>query len=352
MKKAITYLVIRVSFGLAIFLLANYCYKALFWVDDTNEFNPTLDNLFVNEPTADILYFGESSNFHLEHPKTKKVRISDYIDSFLTQHEVNPVDNAGLEASNYLYIMKNLPEQTQVKALVVTMNLRSFGYTWILDGNYNYHRRANEFAELRPPLINRFFVALKAYDHIPESERVALLTKHKNQDPIHWPFSLSYHTLSEWNHSLQNRDWTGHSTYSKQEALSMASHYVKNFAFSLNTEENPRINDFDQIVMFASQRNIPLVFHLLSENIEQAEKMVGEEMSWLLRQNAQTLVNRYHDGKNVWVVNNLETVPDAMFVDRHFPIEHYSNLGKKMCAQNIVDTLRGIPSLFEIEFSH
>ncbi|MCB0736664.1 MAG: hypothetical protein KDC92_04055 [Bacteroidetes bacterium] len=320
----------------AILAVGNEIYKATIYRQDLDVFNPTLDNFFVNEPGADVLYFGESSNFHLEKPGAKKVRISDYIDSLLPSLQVNPVDNAGLEASNYLHILKNLPNLTSVKAIIVTMNLRSFGYTWILDDNYNFRSRSNEFAKKRPPLLNRLLVSLKAYDHYTHKELSKATGEHKTSDPINWPFKLSYNTLKQWNDDCSQRNWEGFDSYTAKEARNLASHYIKNFGFAINAETNERIKDFDEIVAFAKERNLKVIFHLLAENMQQAEELLGEEMIWCLNHNAELLVNRYHNGNDVWVTNNLNLLADSAFVDRHFPIEHYNNAGKKACAIQVV----------------
>ena len=344
--KQLKYISIRVLAFAALVLGGNEIYKATIYQRDLDVYNPTLQNFFHNEPGADILYFGESSNFHLESPTAKKVRISDYIDSLLPNFKVNPVDNAGLEASNFLHVLKNLPKETSVKAIIATMNLRSFGYTWIYDGNYNFRSRSNVFASTRPPLVNRLLVSLKAYHHLTDEESSAITKAHKANDEIKWPFNRPYNTLTAWNDDSFLRDWEGHNPYTAEEARDLASHYIKNFGFAIDTETNERIKDFDEIVAFAKKRNLKVVFHILAENMEQAEDLLGVEITWCLNHNAELLVDRYQNNNDVWVTNNLNLLADNAFVDRHFPIEHYDNAGKEACAKEVVKSVKdALPEL-------
>lgn len=330
---------------LAIIIFAsNVLYKSVFYVDDVNQFNPTLHNLWLNEPGSDIIYFGESSNFHLERPGAKKVRISDYVQQLVPNDKVVAVDNAGLDASNYLHVIQNIPSTSEVHTIIVTMNLRSFGHSWILGENYNFSNRSNVMAGLRPAIVNRWLVALKFYDHLPKSERSSLQAQHKTNDHFSFPFETKYSSLKTWNNAIGNGSWLKEDGSWDMPKIGLASHYVKNFAFQIDINTNPRIHDFDAISAWAAERNVKLVYHLLSDNIEEAENLVGQELAQVMKYNVNLLVQRYDNGITQFVVNNLEVVPDSMFVDRHFPTEHYTNKGKEMCAERIADRLLSKPN--------
>lgn len=339
MMKALRYIFIRLGLLATIIFASNALYKRIFYLDDVNKFNPTLHNLWINEPGSDIIYFGESSNFHLEKPEAKKVRISDYVQELMPNQKVVAVDNAGLDASNYLQIIRNIPSTSKVHTIIVTMNLRSFGFSWILGENYNFSNRSNVMAGLRPAIINRWLVALKYYDHLTKRERSSLLAQRKTNDHFSFPFKTQYPSLKTWNNAIGNGSWLKDDGSWDMPKIGLASHYVKNFAFQIDANTNPRIHDFDAISNWASKRNVKLVYHLLSDNIEEAKNLVGPELEEVMRYNVDLLVQRYHNGVDHFVVNNLDLVPDSMFVDRHFPTEHYTNKGKKMCAEKLADCL-------------
>jgi hypothetical protein len=118
----------------------------------------------------------------------------------------------------------------------------------------------------------------------------------------------------------------------------LACHYIKNFAFKIDPKTNQRIKDFDEIVEIAKKRHIKIVFNLLAENMEEANKLVGKELIYLMENNRKFLINRYHRNGNL-VVDNLYAIQDNHFVDRNWPTEHYTRAGKLIIAKNIQKVL-------------
>lgn len=340
MGGKIKHIAIRILAVVLVFVLANFIYSKTLWFSDVDQYSDTLENLWPHQDRSDIIYFGESSNFYQEHPDTPKVRISDYLNRMVPELEIEEVDNAGLWASNYLHIMRHIPKDSKVKAIVVTMNLRSFGPTWQYDENSNYLKQADELIKPRPKLFNRFMIALKAFDYIEPNQLVEM----KNeawQKPLNFDFSLPYASLDQWNNGMANG---GHLTPEgkwDRDKISLSCHYIKNFAFNIDFETNPRIHDFDEIMKYAKLRGWKLYFHLLSDNIEEAEELVGDELAKIMEQNVGLLVENYHKPKeNVVVINNLRTVPNSEFRDRTFPTEHYNNYGKRLCAKKISEVIK------------
>ncbi|MGB0430032.1 MAG: hypothetical protein ACPGLV_06125 [Bacteroidia bacterium] len=340
MGSKVKHIAIRIfALGL-VFALVNFIYSKTLWFSDVDQYSDTLENLWPHQDFSDIIYFGESSNFYQEHPDTPKVRISDYLNRMIPELVIEEVDNAGLWASNYLHIMRHIPKSSKVKAIVVTMNLRSFGPTWQYDENSNYLKQADELIKPRPKLLNRFMIALKAFDYIEPKQLVEL----KNEAwkvPLKFDFQLPYLSPYKWNKGMANG---GHLTPEgkwDRDKISLSCHYIKNFAFNINVDENPRIRDFDAIVAYAKKRGWKLYFHLLSDNIEEAELLVGEPLTKIMGHNVSFLLNRYHNPEeNVVVINNFTTVPNSEFRDRTFPTEHYNNNGKRLCAKSIAEIIK------------
>ncbi|MBI1184813.1 hypothetical protein GC194_11100 [bacterium] len=336
--KVVKNIIIRLSFLVLLWAGLNYIYGNTLWYNDIDQHADTLENLWPEEDSSDIIYFGESSNFYQEHPDTPKVRISNYLDRMLPLR-VGTVDNAGLVASNYLHIMQHIPQKSKVKAVVVTMNLRSFGPTWMYDQNSNYLKMADEMIAQGPKLLNRFFIALKTYDYIaPEELDEIRITAWKK--PLEFPFALPYSNLYEWNAGLGNGGILREDGSWDMDKIPVACHFVKNYAFTIDLQQNPRIRDFNEIVAYAQQRGWKLYLHLLSENYEEAEKLVGASLVNIMEYNADLLIERYnHPEQNVWVVNNFKTVPNSDFRDRTFPTEHYNNRGKRRCAKKLAEVI-------------
>lgn len=320
-----------------VFVVLNAIYGATLWFYDVDIHSDTLENLWPNEIESDILYFGESSNFYTEHPDTPKVRISDQLNRMIPELRIHHVDNAGLVASNYLHIMRHIPKDSEVKAIVVTLNMRSMGPTWMYDRNSNYLKKADELIKPRPKLLNRFFVALKTYDYLNETERKGLLEQAWKQ-PIQVDHELPYPNLDAWNKGMGNGGILREDGSWDMDKIPLACHHIKNFAFTIDLENNPRVQEFDEMVRLAKERGWLLAFHILSVNIEETEMLVGDALTTIMEENVAQLVKRYEE-KGVLVINNLHTVPESEFRDRAVPVEHYNNYGKKLCAKVLRDEI-------------
>ena len=77
----------------------------------------------------------------------------------------------------------------------------------------------------------------------------------------------------------------------------------------------------------------------MAENTEKAQQLIGDELTFLMRQNRDLLVNRYHRN-GVLVVDNLECVPSKEYTDSTWTTEHYAEKGRRIVARNVADTLR------------
>jgi hypothetical protein len=130
------------------------------------------------------------------------------------------------------------------------------------------------------------------------------------------------------------KTWLGVNANLTEQNLPLASHYIKNFAFNIDTVYNERIADLNAIVSIAKNKGYEVIFNLLGENTIEAEKLVGRELLYLMEKNRSLLVN-YYTNKGVTMVDNFYQIPDSCFVDRNWPTEHYNYQGKKIVAENI-----------------
>jgi hypothetical protein len=111
----------------------------------------------------------------------------------------------------------------------------------------------------------------------------------------------------------------------------LATHYVKAFAFEIDTLAHPRLADLDGIVKLAASRGWKLYFNLLPENTEMATQLLGDTLTPMIRRNAAFLVRRYHQAPAT-LVNHLEILPNAHFVDQSWTTEHYDEFGRRKVA--------------------
>jgi len=331
--NVVKYIAIRLVLGVVFLFVMNQLYLFTFWKGDINQHGDTLENLWVVDTSADAIYFGESSNFHVDEADTMKHRISYALDTLVPNLSIATVDNAGLHAGSYLSLIKNIPDEMNLKFIVVTLNYRSFAANWRYAAFENYLAKSELMMEPSIPILNRFLVSLKLYDYKTEKEREDQMKTAWKNEKFTIP-DFEYNNVVEWDSAMAWQTWLNVNSNLNEENLPLASHYIKNFAFSIDTLNNERIEDLNSIVNIGSEKGYKVIFNLLGENTEEAEKLVGKELIYLMEKNRSLLVN-YYTSRGVIVVDNFYEIPDSCFVDRSWPTEHYNYQGKRIVAENI-----------------
>lgn len=324
--------------GLAVLLVAlNSLYKVTIYENYIETEADLLGRIWQME-NMDVLYFSASSNFGFNQIDSSKERISTYISHYYPELRFGPVDKGAVHAGLFLPLMKNLPEDAPVKTIIVSMNLRSFGPSWIHSKlETPLQKSAVMFDANRPALFNRFLVSLNHYDNKSEEERTADFRHHWDHDTL--PLPPPRHTVTTWCQLEKWGDW-------RNPKRQLADHFIKNYGFVIDAD-NPRIQDFDAIADWAIKRDIKVVFNIMAENMQLADSLVGPELTNLIRKNRDFLKHRYsyefdaryHDTTLV-VVDNLGALSDAQFYDRDFPTEHYLSEGRMTIARNVAYAIR------------
>lgn len=339
MLSSIKYIAVRIVLVMALVFASNKIYEITFWESDIAQHGDILENLWQVDDNADVIYFGESSNFHGTIEDTNQHAISTVLDQLLSQLKVDVVQNSGIHSGTYYAVIQNIPETSQVKYLVVTMNFRSFTANWRYSHSENYLAKTERMLEPGLPIFNRFMVSLKAYDYKTNQERT-------NQVQEEWrkPLGIEgfeYDNVVSWDSAMAWQTWVNDNPNLNKDNVGLACHYIKNFAFNIDPLTNERIHDFDKIVELAQQRGYTLIFNLLGENVEEGQKLVGDKLINLMENNRQLLINRY-ENKGAIVVDNLYNIPDSCFVDRGWPTEHYNQEGKNFIAKDLATVIQSL----------
>ncbi len=332
--------------SLKIFLLVivlcscNWIYTKFFYEKDLLE-HTYLRKEIKNTQEFDIVYFGESSNFTTRADDLDKRPISEIISSYFPNKKLTTVNKGALHAGIYKHLMRQIPENDTIETVIVTLNLRSFTADWIYSKLETALQKNVVLLSPYPPLFKRFLLSFKAYDIKTDVERSLQVKEIWKNTELIFPFDFEYSNVDEWDKALANGSWKLADGNWDLKKINLTCHYVKTYAFQIDTNSNPRIKDFDEIVEIAKERNWNLVFNLLAENTHKAEQLVGEELSFLMRQNRDLLVERYSN-KGCIVVDNLESIPDEQFVDQNWTTEHYAEKGRNKIAKNVAEHLKEI----------
>jgi len=284
----------------------------------------------------DIVYLGESSNHAYSEADTDRRPISMMLDSLLPAHKVGNLGKAACHASIYYDVLRNIPRQNKIKVAVVTVNMRSFSSEWIYSKLEIALRKEQLMMKKAPALYKRMLMVFKAYPHWTEEERDKLVLNHLKKQEFNIP-DFPYHNASEWDHAIGKSGMLFNGTYPSADTVILTCHHIKHFAYQLD-ENNPRIKDFDNIAKLCQKRNWQLILNIVADNMDQIEALVGPELSWLMNQNAQYIIERY-EAQGAIVVNNLNEVRDEDFFERDFPTEHYTQNGRLTIARNVAEAI-------------
>lgn len=336
MKK----LLIRLLVLTALFFMLNWVYSRWFFKKDLVEHSDIVELSW--KATADscrIIYLGESSNHTCGVEETERRKVSEFLGAYFPDVKSGDLTKSASHAQTYYYMLKQIPHDAAVETVVVTMNLRSFGAGWIYSRLETALRKQLVLLQDYPPLVNRFLLAFKAYPIRSEEEWEQLTLKHWSEDPLEFPYDFAWHNTHQWDSAMAWNGWHGPDGLRDQELTELACHYIKSYAFTIR-DDNPRVKDFDAIVDLCRERGWHLVFNLMSENVDKANELVGQDLIFLIKRNRDFLITRYDGLEDVTVVNNLSLVRDINFIDQNWTTEHYYSEGRRLIARQVAQALR------------
>ena len=324
---------------LLLLLIINLVYKRFFFEKDLQEYSPLI-NLVRDVPLdADVIYLGESSNNTVRGDDADKRKISDFIADYYPGLGFYDLTKPAAHAGVFRVMLQQMPEESEVETVIVTLTLRSFNAQWIHSPLETSLQKELVLLRPNPPLVNRFLLSFKAYDIKDKEERTRDFQKQWEQDLFHFPYEFPHRHVREWDRWMSYKGIREESGELDRELTILACHYIKAYGFQIDTLTNPRIADFDAIVELAREREWNLVFTLMAENTEKAGQLVGKDLLFLMNENRQ-LLKDYYGSRGVLVVDNLDMVEDAQYIDQNWTTEHYAEKGRKVVARNVAGVLK------------
>ena len=309
----------------AVLVVLDIVYRFTFYPKDRDE-NCTLMPYSMKpvKENDDIIYLGESSNHSFCESDTDQRAISEMINDLMPGHKVGKLSKDACHAGVYYDILRNIPRKNPVKTVIVTVNMRSFSSEWIYSDLEKPLQKEQIFMKKAPALYKRMLLAFKAYAHWSEEERQKLVREGLEKQTLKLPYYFPYHNASEWDHAIGSQDHLFNGQKVSMDTIVLTCHYIK---------------DLDKIVKLCKRRGWKLVFHILADNMDQIKTLAGPDLEFLMKQNAQYIVNRYAP-KGVTLVNNQYMVRDHDFFEREFPTEHYNQNGRRIVAEMVVEGIR------------
>lgn len=336
----ITYkIALRIILLICMLIAFNFIYQKWFFKKDIQKYSETIDLVKAVPDSTTVLYIGESSNNTFREDDIDKRSISSLINDYYPNILVSDITKPATHSGIYKVLLENLNESTKIKTLVVTMNLRSFNAQWIYSKLETPLQKSVVLLKEYPPLINRFLLSFKGYDIKNEKERNIQLKKQWLKDEFKFPYPFQFKNVIEWDEWMANKGITDSTGKKDQKSTDLACHYIKAYGFQIDTNSNPRIKDFNEIINLAKNKGWNVIFNILPENTQKTETLVGKDLVYLMEENTKLLTD-YYTRKGVIVVNNLNLVEDKQFIDQDWTTEHYAEKGRKQIAKNIALALK------------
>lgn len=331
--------VIKIIFLLMLLAALNYIYTVTLFEKDLNDKCREALDIRITQPNTDIYYFAESSNFNNRETDSIKNSISEITNFFYPSLKIMAINKPASHAGVFKYWLTQLdPNGRLPRAIVVTLNLRSFDAAWIHSKLETQLQESMVLTRPYPNLVNRFLLSLRAFDNKTDEQRELDMLQTWKNTPIIFPYPFKYKTVSEWDFAMSQGGYLKPDGSWDFDKIILACHYIKAYAFNID-ENNPRIRDFDEIARWCGQKKIPLYLNLLAENIQYADSLVGKELVFLMKNNRDFLIKRY-EGKNCKVIDNLESVTGKEFTDQTWTTEHYGYKGRMIIARNLAEGLK------------
>jgi hypothetical protein len=318
-------------------VVMNHVYRFFFYEKDLRQHSPEMLEVWKQQRKADILYFAESSNMNVRDTDIVKKSISELTDDLLSNFKIGAVNKPATHAGIYKEWIKNMRAPFP-KAVIVTMNLRSFGADWRHSELESVLQAGVVMLKPYPVLVNRFLLALNAFDNKTPEAREQEMLREWEEVKFDFPFKVPHATVRLWDNAMANGSFLLPDGAWDMEKITLACHYVKSYAFQIKPD-NPRLKDFDDIVAFCQQHKIKLIFNLLAENTAYAQQYVGKELVQIMRYNRNLLVRRYGKKRGVTVVDNLELLDGLDFSDQNWTTEHYGYNGRLQIAKQLAKAL-------------
>lgn len=333
-RKTWKNIALRLVSLVVLFLLMNLIYKCFFFEKDLQKYSSIIMLVRDVPLDADMIYLGESSNNTTRADDQDKRKISDFIADYYPGLALYDLTKPAAHAGIFKVLLQQMPEESEVETLIVTLTLRSFNAQWIHSPLETSLQKSLVLLKPYPPLVNRFLLSFKAYDIKSKEEREADFKRQWQKDKLHFPYEFQHEDVMRWDRWMASEGIPDESGEIDRASTELACHYIKAYGFQIDTLKNPRISDFDEIVELARERGWNLVFNLMAENMEKAGELVGEDLLFLMNENRELLLN-YYQSKGVMVVDNLSLVNDAQFIDQAWTTEHYAEKGRKTVAKHV-----------------
>ncbi len=324
----------RLALCTALFFAVNFFYAKFMHKKDVEKYSPLKPVLDSVYRSADIIYLGESSNTSFNPwTDTLSQSVTDFLQGNMPDKKIGSISHESFHLGLFRKILELYPDNSK-KPIIVTLNIRAMSPPSVFSATEAHNQQEALFYSNRIPLLTRIFLSLHYYDNANSSERerekmVTWRTKSIKLGPGSWE------TTRDWMYA-NNKFNDAHPVPTKLRDMSDA--YIKEFAFLLDAY-NPRVQDLRAMIAFAKKNNIPVLFHILPENLEYSRALWGQQLVQYLEYNHGYLLQVLQKEKMEYV-DNFSIARGVDFTDQWYPTEHFNTRIRRLIALSLAQKLK------------
>lgn len=337
--KQIFKIILRIFALFAFLLLSNWVYSHFFLEQDLQRYSSVVNNVRELDSNTLILYLGESSNSSFDRNDLDKRKISQMLEDFYPGLIIRDITVPGAHLGLYHSLLSQLPDDSVIETVVVTLNLRSFGQDWMQSKSQYEYEKSQVLLKPYPALSNRFLLSFKHYSAFSEKVRKDKLRSSWKEEQFDTTMGLPYTCVYDWDKGMALKGIRDSLGNYQQDSTELACHYIKSYAFTMNAQNRQRLAEIDDIIALAREKNWQLVFNLMAENVQRARLLVGEDLEHIMKANRDYLLD-YLSDRSIKVVDNFEAIDDEEFIDKDWTTEHYRQKGRRIIAQRLARTVQ------------
>jgi len=193
---------IRVFGLLLLVTVLNFIYTYTFFKKDLKNKGKQALEIKQTQDSTDIYYFAKSSNFNARKTNSIQNSISEITNFFYAKLKITSIQTSAVHA----FMFKNRLTQFNTskklpKAIVVTVNARSFNADWINSKLETQLQESMVLMRPYPNIINRFALSLKLFDNKTEQEREKIMLTNWDTTKLIFPFEFKYKTVRQWDYT-------------------------------------------------------------------------------------------------------------------------------------------------------
>jgi hypothetical protein len=226
MKKT-TVILLKIVLLIALLIGMNVLYRRFFYEEDIEKHSDVIYLVHdVVENESKVVYVGESSNITFRGNDLDKRSISGFIDEYFPDIKVDNITKPASHAGIYYELLNNIPPNSKIETVIITLNLRSFNAEWIYSSLETPLQKSVVMLKEHPPLWNRFLLSFKGYDIKTDAERSLQVHYEWRKNVLHFPYSFPYKNVREWDKAMATNGVINADGAYDTELTPLACHFI------------------------------------------------------------------------------------------------------------------------------